>query len=312
MKKIRKHILAIGLAVAFAMVGSGTLSAAATGDAQTLTVAPSGMVSAAEGIYIADSSNHTIRLRSQDGTYKTVAGKENVAGAKDGKATSARFSTPWDIVAYKNGYAISDTGNNRIRLLKNKKVSTIASGQMNAPTGLAVGEKGELYIADTGNNRILVLDSKGKLKSYAGAKKAGCADGTLKSARFSEPTGLYYYKKALYVADSGNHRIVKISGSKVKTVAGSVKGIEGDADGKAKSARFSNPQGILWKNNVMYISDSGNGSVKKLENGKVTTILEAFSLKGGRTPAQPRGMVIKGKTLFIGDVFAEDLLSVKI
>lgn len=59
-------------------------------------------------------------------------------------------------------------------------------------------------------------------------------------------------------------------------------------------------------------ADSRNDSIKKLENGKVTTILEAFSLKGGRTPAQPRGMVIKGKTLYIGDVFAEDLLSVKI
>ena len=85
---------------------------------------------------------------------------------------------------------------------------------------------------------------KGKVTTFAGSKK-GCANGTLKKAKFNEPTGLYYYNGALYVADSGNHRICKIENGKVTTVAGSAKGVEGDKNGSALNARLSNPQEII-------------------------------------------------------------------
>lgn len=273
--------------------------------------APSGIAIADGNIYFADSNANVIRMQKKDGSYETIAGQEYVEGNKNGVSSNAAFSKPWDIVSYKKGYAISDAGNNRIRLLKNGKVSNLVSKKLNNPTGLAAGAKGELYIADTGNNRIMVLDAKGKLSVFAGST-GGCKDGTLKKAKFSEPTALYYYKKALYVADSGNHRIVKIANGKVTTIAGSSKGVEGDKVGKATSARFSNPQGIVVKNETVYIADSGNGSVKKLKNGKVSTLIEAFSLEGERTPAHPRGMAIKGSTLYIGDVFAEELLQKKL
>lgn len=328
-KSLYKKVIALGLAMGMIFIGKGMVwadevtSAPAVDSATENTVAstekerleyavaPSGMVLVEGNICLADSSANVIRMRKSDGTYQTIAGQENVSGNQNGEALKASFAKPWDIVAYKSGYAISDADNNSIRLLKNGKVSNLVSKKLNNPTGLAVGAKGELYIADTGNDRILVLDKNGKLKVFAGSGN-GCKDGTLRKAKFSEPTALCYYKKALYVADSGNHRIVKIANAKVTTIAGSTKGIEGDTAGKAKNARFSNPQGIVIKNNVVYIADTGNGSVKKLEKGKVTPFVEAFSLKGDRTPAQPRGMVIKGSTLFIGDVYAEDLLKKKL
>lgn len=326
-KKICKKIVTFALAMNMMFTGAGTVWAdeihpvpapeeevnviisAPIEESEKITyaVAPSGMTLMDGNICFADSNANVIRMQKPDETYEIIAGKENVAGNKNGVSSNAAFHKPWDIVSYKKGYAISDAGNNRIRLLKNGKVSNLVSKKLNHPTGLAVGLKGELYIADTGSNRIMVLDAKGKLSVFAGGK-SGCQDGTLKAAKFSEPTALCFYKKALYVADSGNHRIVKIANGKVTTIAGSAKGIEGDKVGTAKNARFSNPQGLAIKNNIVYIADSGNASVKKLEKGKVTTLIEAFSLDGDRAPAQPRGMMIKGKTLYIGDVYAEELL----
>ena len=326
-KNFTKRVMAVTLAMNMIFAGSATVWAEeaspspAEDEAINVTisaplseeeklayvVAPSGIAIVDGSIYFADSNANVIRMQKKDGSYETIAGQAYVEGKKNGVSSNATFSTPWDIVSYKKGYAISDAGNNRIRLLKNGKVSNLVSKKLKHPTGLATGAKGELYIADTGNNRIMVLDAKGKLSVFAGST-GGCKDGSLKKAKFLEPTALYYYKKALYVADSGNHRIVKIANGKVTTIAGSSKGVEGDKVGKAASARFSNPQGIVVKNDVVYIADSGNGSVKKLKKGKVSTLIKAFSMDGERTPALPRGMAIKGSTLYIGDVFAEELL----
>ena len=330
-KNFTKRVMAVTLAMNMIFAGSATVWAEeaspspAEDEAINVTisaplseeeklayaVAPSGIAIVDGNIYFADSNAGVVRMQKKDGSYETIAGQAHVEGNKNGVSSNAAFSTPWDIVSYKKGYAISDAGNNSIRLLKNGKVSSLVSKKLNHPTGLAAGTKGELYIADTGSNRIMVLDAKGKLSVFAGST-GGCKDGTLKKAKFSEPTALYYYKKALYVADSGNHRIVKIANGKAKTIAGSAKGVEGDKVGKAAGARFSNPQGIVVKNDTVYIADSGNGSVKKLKNGKVSTLIEAFSLDGERTPALPRGMAIKGSTLYIGDVFAEELLQKKL
>ena len=330
-KNFTKRVMAVTLAMNMIFAGSATVWAEeaspspAEDEAINVTisaplseeeklayaVAPSGMTIVNGSIYFADSNANVIRMQKKDGTDETMAGQAYVEGKKNGVSSNATFSTPWDIVSYKKSYAISDADNNRIRLLKNGKVSNLVSKKLKHPTGLATGAKGELYIADTGNNRIMVLDAKGKLSVFAGST-GGCKDGSLKKAKFLEPTALYYYKKALYVADSGNHRIVKIANGKVTTIGGSSKGVEGDKVGKAASARFSNPQGIVVKNDVVYIADSGNGSVKKLKKGKVSTLIEAFSLDGERTPALPRGMAIKGSTLYIGDVFAEELLQKKL
>lgn len=275
-------------------------------------------------LYMADRTYHVLRRRNQSGNYVVLAGQLGKSGYKDGSAAKALFNSPWDTVSYKKGWAISDTENHVIRYYNGSTVKTLAgtgkSGYKNAvgkkaalnlPTGLAVGKKGELYIADTGNHVIRVMDKNGKVTVYAGSKE-GCRDGKAKSARFCEPTGLYYYKGALYVADSGNHRICKIENGQVKTVAGSRKGIEGDSVGSALSARFSNPQEILMYKDVMYISDTGNGSVKKLGKGKVTELVTAYSLNDLRAPAEPCGLMIKGGYLFVGDMFTEELLRIKL
>ncbi|MDD6206952.1 MAG: hypothetical protein PUB10_00315 [Clostridiales bacterium] len=297
---------------------------AVSSETRALTT-PSGISKDSSGrMYLADRFYHVLRIRDKNGTYSVLAGQEGKSGYQDGSATKALFHEPWDVVSYKKGWAVSDTENHVIRYFNGKTVKTIAGtgtkgyknatgvkAKFNRPTGMAVGKDGEVYVSDTGNHVIRRIDQNGKVTVYAG-NKSGCAEGTLKKARFYEPTGLYYYKGALYVADSGNHRICKIADGKVTTVAGSKKGLEGNAVGSAKKARFSNPQDIILYKNDVYISDTGNGSVKKLSKGKVTTVVEAFSLGENLAPAEPCGIMIKNGYLFVGDLFAEELLKIKL
>ena len=284
-------------------------------------LAPSGISKDSKGnMYIADRTYNVLRMRDKSGSYTVITGTEGTGGYKNGAVANALFHAPWDVVAYRGGWLISDSENHALRLYKNNKVITVAgngkAGYKNAtgtkarfkrPTGMAAGKNGEVYISDTGNNVIRMIDKKGKVTTYAGGK-AGCADGTLKTARFNEPTGLYYYKGALYVADSGNHRICKIENGKVTTVAGSAKGVEGSKDGSALKARLSNPQDIILYKDMMYISDTGNACVRKLEKGNVTTVISAFTMGDGRAPAEPCGLSIQGGKLYVGDIFTEELL----
>ena len=270
---MKKKGLVIAAALLIGIFGGFPQAVGAEQKTQTaeerVVMAPSGISKDSSGrMYMADRNYHVLRRRNKDGKCVTLAGTEGKSGSKNASGKKAAF---------------------------------------NRPTGLAVGKEGELYIADTGNNLIRVMDKNGKVTTYAGGKK-GCADGKVKSARFCEPTGLCYYKGALYVADSGNHRICKIAGGKVTTVAGSKKGIEGDAVGNVTKSRLSNPQEIYWYKDVMYISDTGNGSVKKLRKGKVSTVVKAFSQNDGRAPAEPCGLVITGGCLYVGDIFTEDLI----
>ena len=297
-------------------------SSEATGE-NRFVLAASGISKSSKGnLVIADRTQNVVRVRTKSGNDQVLAGVQGQSGYKDGSADKARFNAPWDTVSYRGGWLISDSENHVLRWYKGGKVTTLAgsktAGYKNAtgkkaqfyrPTGMAAGPDGEVYIADTGNNVIRKIDKNGKVTTFAGSKK-GCADGTLKKARFYEPTGLYYYKGALYVADSGNHRICKIENGKVTTVAGSKKGVEGDKNGSALNARLSNPQDIILYKNVMYISDTGNACVKKLSKGKVTTVVSAFSMGDGREPAEPCGLAIQSGKLYIGDIFTEDLLEV--
>lgn len=288
-------------------------------------LAPSGISKTKSGSFIiADRSHHVVRVRDAEGTYRVLAGTEDSSGYKDGATKKALFNAPWDVVFYKSGWLISDSENHALRFYKSGKVTTVAGtgtagyknatgqdAQFNRPTGMAVGANGEVYISDTGNNVIRKIDKKGKVTTFAGGKK-GCADGTLKTAKFFEPTGLFFYKGALYVADSGNHRVCKIENGKVTTVAGSEKGIEGSKNGSAASARLSNPQDIILYKNNMYISDTGNACVRKLSGGKVTTFVKAFSMGDGREPAEPCGLMIRGGKLYVGDIFTEELIEVSL
>ncbi len=320
---MRENLKKSGIALASALALSATAAGLAPARAADRpdAIAASGIAKVDGGdMYLADREADVVRIRAKHGEYSVLAGKEGISGYKDGGAESALFGSPCDVAGFDGGYAISDTDNNAIRFYRDGNVTTLAGGtaagykdasgkkaRFDRPTGLAAGD-GCLYVSDTGNHAIRKIDADGNVTTLAGGKR-GCADGTLEKARFCEPAGLCFFDGCLYVADSGNHRICKIDADgNVTTVAGSDKGAEGDADGGAAESRLSNPQDVTAYKGVLYIADTGNGAVKKLDGGEVATLAAAFSKSGGTVPAEPAGLMARNDYLYVGDLFTGRLI----
>ena len=296
--------------------------------------ASTGLVMVEDTLYMADSYNRAIWM-VQEGELQLLSGTTTVCdmtgrpleGYHDGTLEEAVFSEPWAIVPYRDGFLVSDRGNHALRYLnleKGKVYTAAGKGKagyrdgshavvsFDSPSGLAVGDDGEVYIADTGNHAIRVMDSKGRVTTLAGGEE-GCALGTLDEARFSQPTGLCWADGVLYVADSGNHRIVAIAAGQVTLVAGAE--LTEDAlyegaylDGAAEEACFSYPQGItVDEGGAIYVADAGNAAIRVIANGQVSTLLR---LEGEETyPVSPCGLLWDEDTLYMGDDFARILLS---
>jgi sugar lactone lactonase YvrE len=199
---------------------------------------PNGVAVDSDGnVFVADTGNHTIRRISPDRRVSTVAGRAGNPGSTDGKGGQARFKEP---------------------------------------RGVAVDSQGVIYVADTGNHVIRRISKAGDVTTFAGiAGKFGSADGQGSEARFYGPTALAVdTARNLWVADSSNDTIRKITpDGVVTTLAGQAREV-GSKDGVGAKARFSYPCGIAVDfAGVIFISDSANRLIRRMTpEGVVTTI----------------------------------------
>ncbi len=108
--------------------------------------------------------------------------------------------------------------------------------------------------------------------TYAGTGVAGHFDASLSNSQFRQPYGLCSDSAGnIYVADTYNHCIRKISGGMVTTIVGN--GTAGDVEANGTNARFNYPTGVFFKNGILYICDNLNNKIKKMDAaGNVTTI----------------------------------------
>lgn len=257
-------------------------------------------VDSAGTIYVGDFSSHTIRAITSTGTVSTLAGQVSRPGASDGTGTSASFHYPSGVVVDTSGAVyVADTENDTIRTIaRGGAVTTLAglAGRTNSvdgagaaarfdePYATAVDLNGNVYVADSAAHAIRKISPDGVVTTFAGSPGSfGSANGLGTAARFYSPVGVAVDSAgSVYVADSGNKTVRKISPEgMVTTLAGAA--LEGGStDGTGAAARFNVPYGIAVDSaGTVYVSDSAANTIRKVtQAGVVTTFAGAAGSSG--------------------------------
>lgn len=204
--------------------------------------------------------------------------------------------------------------NNEAIIRFNPNVASVFSSTgFNAPYGVAKDSFGNIFVADTGNRVIKKVNASGVSTVFAGSGVAGNTDGTGVAATFDSPRSIVIDSSDnLYVVDSGNHNVRKItSAGVVTTFAGSNAAIpvSGDLDGTGTAARFNGPYGIcLDPFGNLYVTDTGNRKIKKIDAGAVVTTIAGSGAAGGVNGTginasfnTPIGITTDGSSLFVSD-----------
>ncbi len=262
---------------------------------------PSGVASDAAGnVYVLEQASGFVRKLSPSGRVSTLAGLAGAFGAVDGRGPLARFSVPEGIAVSASGDVyVADTGNHTIRRILPTGEVTLFAGAAGAvgsadgvagvarfysPRGVAVNAAGILYVADSGNHTIRKITPAGAVSTLAGhAQSPGTANGVGSAARFQRPQGVAVDAGGnVYVADTGNHTIRKITpAGEVTTLAG-MPGVTGSADGDATQAQFRAPTALAvdGTGNVL-VADTGNRTVRLVSSSGVVSTLAGTALQAG-------------------------------
>jgi glucose/arabinose dehydrogenase len=160
-----------------------------------------------------------------------------------------------------------------------------AGASFGEPYGVAVGPDGSVYVSDAGeSNRIRKVTPLGEVQTLAGGRE-GFADGAGAGAAFSTPSGLALDAAGnLYVADTGNNRVRRVTPEGVvTTLAGD--GAAGFRDGAGTQAQFDAPVGVaVGRDGAVYVADTYNDRVRVIaKDGSVRT------LAGTGTPGHADG-----------------------
>jgi uncharacterized protein (TIGR03437 family) len=256
----------------------------------------------------------------QSYTISTIAGTQLPGSSGDnGPSTAAQLSFPWGVATDSAGNLyIADTNNNHIRKVTNGLITTVAvNGTLGNPAGITVDSTGNLYIASSNVLASNILKvSAGVITNVAGnnGPSGFAGDGALAtSARLNSPVGIAVDSAGnLYVADQLNNRIRKIANGVITTVAGNgTPGFSGD-NGPATDAQLQNPFGVAVDSaGTLYIADTNNHRVRKVQNGVITTIagggVRGLGDNGPATSAQlaaPAGIAVDTTgNLFVTDLY---------
>lgn len=244
-------------------------------------------VDAAGNVYVADTGNNLIRKITPGGQVTTFASGFN-------------FPTGLAVDGVGNVY-VADMANGVIKkILPSGLVSTFAGSGATAsvdgvgtaasfslPTGIAIDAAGYLYVTDAGSNEIRKITPGGLVSTIAGDGSAGSADGTGAAASFKSPS--YITVDAignLYVADSGNETIRKITPAGVVTTLAGTAGNLGRGNGQGAAATFNNPRGIaIDAHGNIFVGDLTNNIIREITTNGYTI-----------SPGLPAGLTFNSTT----------------
>jgi len=285
---------------------------------------PAGVATDGAGnVYVADVWNNTIRKISSAGVVSTLAGSAGASGYVDGTGAEARFVQPLGAATDTAGNVYVADGNRIRKITPASVVSTLAgtSGQSGStdgigaqarfygPQGIATDSAGNVYVADTYNYTIRKITPAGVVNTLAGAAGVnGSADGTGADARFAFPIGVTTDNAGnVYVADTSNHTIRKITPAGVVSTLAGTAGQSGSDNGIGAGVRFYLPTGLATDGaGNLYVADQGNHTIRKITPaGVVSTVVGVAgrigfaqgALPGGLTA--PYGVAISSSALYI-------------
>ena len=262
-------------------------------------------------------------------TVITFAGLSGSSGSADGSGSAARFADPSDVAIDSAGNLyVADTANHTIRKVTPAGVVTTLAGQagvsgssdgsgfasFNHPAGIAVDSAGNVYVADTNNDEIRKVTAAGVVTTLAGlAGISGSSDGSGSAASFNGPSGIVADAAGnLYVADTLNHTVRKVTSAGLVTTIAGTAGLSGAVDAAGSAARFHGPQGLaLDVSGNLFVADANNNAIRKIviASGAVTTVVgqagTAGSADGASSQAQfhyPSGVAVDAAgNLYVAD-----------
>jgi hypothetical protein len=270
-------------------------SADGTGSKATFYYPYAVTVDSAGNLYVADTNNSTIRKVTPAGVVTTLAGIPGVSGSANGTGTAAQFNNPVGIaVDSGSNLYVADTLNHTIRKMTPAGVVTTLAGtpgvygsangtgtaaQFFYPRGIAVDSGSNLYVADSINSTIRKVTPAGVVTTLAGSPTvSGSANGTGSAAQFNYPSGVAVDSGSnIYVADTGNYTIRKVTPAGVVTTLAGIARTSGSADGLTSAATFNYPSGIAVDGiGNLFVAESNNYTIREISlsgsNLVVTTI----------------------------------------
>jgi len=298
-------------------------------------------------LFITDSNHNRIVVTSLTGELQTIIGSGAI-GRKDGSYQEASFDHPQGLALVENDLYVADTENHMLRKvdLTAERVSTIAGTGVQSHARPALGAtlpmkktplnspwalqelKGMLYVAMAGPHQIWrhKIGSEA-ISPFAGSGREDVIDGTLHDAALAQPSAIVTDGQVLYHLDSEGSAIRRITlgaSGRVSTVVGPHDLPQGrslfefgDNDGHAEAVRLQHPIGLAYHDGFLYVADTYNDKIKKVDPQKQNAVSWLGTGERGNAldplqVAEPAGLSIAGKTLFIADtnnhrVLATDL-----
>ena len=279
-------------------------------------------------LFVSDSNHNRVLSISLDGKILDVIGGGDV-GLEDGDYADAKFHHPHGLTLSGDSLYVADTENHAIRRinLRERRVETIAgtgeqartfhdggvgSVALNSPWDLTCLD-GMLYIAMAGFHQLWVMHlESGYVGPFAGSGREGIKDGSLRNAMLAQPTGIDTDGDTIYFADSETSAVrtaTRGESGKVNTLVGTGLFDFGDKDGVGDRALLQHVQGVCWHEGMLYITDTYNNKIKRIE--PLTQAVVSFTGLGDTGfedgPArealfyEPEGLAIANGKMYIAD-----------
>ncbi len=287
-------------------------------------------------LFVSDTGHNRIVISGVNGELLDIVGSGRV-GRRDGSFEEAEFDHPQGMALVDQVLYVADMENHLLRAvdLTNRTVTTLAGTGSQGRPGLSsdgtlrntalnspwsvVHAKGTLYIAMAGPHQIWSHQlASNQISVYAGSGREDVINGELSSAAFAQPSELTVdsAQEFLYAVDSEGSAIrrIPVGGSGiVSTIAGTSELPRGqslfafgDVDGIGDQARFQHPLGIAFDAGVLFVADSYNHKIKRVDlaDRSSTSWLGTGQAGTELLPAQfsePGGLSVSAGKLYIAD-----------